>query len=674
MLSEVRAPLLREACQSPALLSDLAGLEQYVAESYSARSFIELLQNADDAQARRFLIEAIGEVLLVANDGRYFTPDDLESLCRSAVSRKHRGDTIGYRGIGFKSVVSFASKVHLFSGPLETTFSRELTRREVPNADKVPLVRIPHPVDKEIRDEIGPSLRVIGADGFKTIFVFADLVANAIETEFASFDPTSLLFLKHVQAIDLRGEKRIGFSVRRNTRQEGVDVVTLHSGESRSVWVVHHYKGVALAFGMGKEGVSRLDERDSLMHAFLPTQEQTGFGIKINGDISTDPSRSRVVLDDRTARCIELSAEYIVSLVRGALHSADCAEASRLLCALVPRADARLTAFQRPSFERDLVQAVLRHGEPHFQELRLRPSWFRTAADFEQLASEVALPHLSHHLEGVEGLTAFLKALGAREARLDEISEALSCVDISVAGAADVVARICGLHATGQRTSKEISLSWKVWPVDRHVLDLHTASKTGTALKQDFLDMVREREGTLSNLRRLLTELLSTSAAFTLIPDVQDRSDQGSAYKPPLRSPQQGLGVDARHIHLRKWRTAEQQVLQLLVAAGWELVDVSKQNLGYDLEGRNRGGETAYVEVKSLGRIGEPFIMTTNERAVANEKGSAYYIALVHQTGRELHLCLIRDPVSKLEMTRQCRHWVWFCDDYQFDSEGFPLR
>lgn len=43
MLDEVRHPLLEEARRSPALLSDLAGLEQYVAESYDARSFVELL-------------------------------------------------------------------------------------------------------------------------------------------------------------------------------------------------------------------------------------------------------------------------------------------------------------------------------------------------------------------------------------------------------------------------------------------------------------------------------------------------------------------------------------------------------------------------------------------------------------------------------------------------------
>src|SRR5215207_9572691 len=81
----------------------LPGLEQYVAESYDARSFVELLQNADDAGAPRFVVQRTGDFLMVANDGRPFTRVDFESLCRSAASHKHRGTTIGYRGIGFKS-------------------------------------------------------------------------------------------------------------------------------------------------------------------------------------------------------------------------------------------------------------------------------------------------------------------------------------------------------------------------------------------------------------------------------------------------------------------------------------------------------------------------------------------------------------------------------------------
>ena len=56
IINEIRTQLLDEAKSSPNLLSDLAGLESYISESYNNRSFIELLQNADDANSTKFKI------------------------------------------------------------------------------------------------------------------------------------------------------------------------------------------------------------------------------------------------------------------------------------------------------------------------------------------------------------------------------------------------------------------------------------------------------------------------------------------------------------------------------------------------------------------------------------------------------------------------------------------
>jgi len=168
ILDEVRIPLLDEARRSPNLLSDLAGLEQYLAESYDARSFIELLQNAADAGASRFFVGREGDYLCVANDGRCFSRDDFESLCRSAASNKTRASNIGYRGIGFKSVVTFAESVYLVSGGLEAVFCRTRTRQEVPGAKRVPLVRIPHAPTGEDRKAL-ENARDLLENGYKTV-------------------------------------------------------------------------------------------------------------------------------------------------------------------------------------------------------------------------------------------------------------------------------------------------------------------------------------------------------------------------------------------------------------------------------------------------------------------------------------------------------------------------
>ena len=98
MLREVRNPLLEEALRSPALLSDLAGLEQYVAESYDARSFVELLQNADDVEPRGLRFNEQGVCWSLPMTGANST-NRFREPCRSAASSKHRGTSIGFAAL-----------------------------------------------------------------------------------------------------------------------------------------------------------------------------------------------------------------------------------------------------------------------------------------------------------------------------------------------------------------------------------------------------------------------------------------------------------------------------------------------------------------------------------------------------------------------------------------------
>src|SRR4051812_46868793 len=110
IVSRIQAELLKEALASPQLLADIAQLEGYIAETYSDRSFVELLQNADDAGSRKFTVHLSESQIICANDGRPFSESDLHSLCRSGASNKKKGESIGYRGIGFKSVAALADR------------------------------------------------------------------------------------------------------------------------------------------------------------------------------------------------------------------------------------------------------------------------------------------------------------------------------------------------------------------------------------------------------------------------------------------------------------------------------------------------------------------------------------------------------------------------------------
>lgn len=105
---------------------DLAGpWHQLFRQVQSPRHVLsELLQNADDAGATKAIVTVDEERFQFAHDGQDFEEDHFRSLCRFAYSTKRHLHTIGFRGIGFKSVFSLGDIVRLRTPTLGVEFHR----------------------------------------------------------------------------------------------------------------------------------------------------------------------------------------------------------------------------------------------------------------------------------------------------------------------------------------------------------------------------------------------------------------------------------------------------------------------------------------------------------------------------------------------------------------------
>ncbi len=678
MLDKVRNPLLEEAQSSPSLLSDLAGLEQYIAESYDSRSFIELLQNADDASSSRFRIAKSGRFLLVANDGRNFTQKDFESLCRSAASSKSRGNTIGYRGIGFKSVVGFAKTIHLISGNLEVTFSREKTALLIPQAKRVPLIRIPHPLEDDAKKGFSEALGNLIQDGFNTIFVFDHLLADAIDNEFSSFDPSSLLFLRSVRHVELQTKTEAMITASRKNIDERSKTIRLKTDDGVSQWLVIEHSSVAIAFAQEASQIVRLDERSSVVHAFLPTTEPTGLYIKIHGDISTDPSRTRVVLDERTANIIKKIAALVVELLMACFFEKASKDSLGMVSALIPETDPRLTKFQKKSFKSELLSEIQRKAKEKFANLRCRPQWLNVL-DFEKLAASAKLQVIPRSFENVEGVNAFLRFLGAREADFEELASGLFSTEVSIAGSAEIIAYFLTRFVAKQIDISRFSRDWLLWPTSGRVTSFEEIAGSSLIVETEFLDLISEKTMGRSAIQRMITAISDETTANKILGEASNGPSEVMAlppsqetFKPAEKTVSATSGI--KPLALKRWRGAEQHVFQILSAQNWQVEDVSRQNVGYDIEGVTENGEEVFIEVKLIESPSQPFTLTSNEEAVARQKGLKYQIALVRQTGNSLEVAFIRDPVKQLKMTRQCRQWVWECSDYIFEPKIFPFE
>lgn len=693
VFTSVRDELLGEALNSPGLLADLANLERYVAETYSARSFIELLQNADDAEATRFLVTRHGEWLICANDGRRFSRQDFFSLCRSASSAKQRGQTIGYRGIGFKSVVGVATSVHLLSGDLRATFSRDLTKSCLGRHTPTPLVRIPHPLALEHNESVWEIVQQLEQTGYTTIFVLGGLDADRVQDEFDQFDADYLLFLRHIREAVLTGAKTLSYHCERRHLDTNSREVSISGPDRRSAWHIQHLGQCDIAFSLIDNKPVPLNAAAAIAHAFLPTLESTGFGIRINADFSTDPSRTRIIFDDATLACIDDAAQAIADKISEATLSSD-GDAAILNC-LTPTADLATLALQKRSFRTELISRVKKRLDHLKEQITLAPSWLNLP-DAENLASSLKQTVLAPASNQREAQTNFMRYLGVKTLSTESVIKASEIAPVSPTGCAELLSQCIRNVASCISLRQLIEKPVWIGADSPTPSSLKPLISNQTLLDNDFVKRINATGVTSAELIRMLKSAgLEAKAIAIVLPDAEidipktelismrddsidseniENLQQQEPFDPLLPNSASQIGNAPAAIitsrSLPAWRGAEQYVAILLGEHGYKVEDRSRQNLGYDLC-VEKNGRKYYIEVKLLDYAGQPFIITTNEETIARECGESYIIALTLRSSDDgVHVQFIHDPTRMLKFVRQCRQWVWECSDYLFKADG----
>jgi len=671
---DIRRNLLNEAISSPNLLSDLAGLENYIAESYHNRSFIELLQNADDAKSTRFKILRNDDFLFVVNDGRIFNQKDLESLCRSASSNKVRGESIGYRGIGFKSVVSFTKEIHIISGELEITFSRSRTLQEIPNATRVPLIRIPHLLSNSDKELINPTINILKSDGYTTIFVFTGVTANEIESEFDSFEYNTLIFLRNIAETNISTSESISTKITKIRLSDSEFKMSFRTNESISNWIISNKQSSSIAFSTKNEEVVKLPQSESYIHAFLPTEDLNGLGVLINGNYSTDPSRRHLIFDKETIDSIKLCADHILSILEGN-HKSTAKENIMLINALIPYSDTRMLQFKKNSFEKSLLETIKQNDSTFFKKLKLCPGWLNIK-DYSNLANSINI--INNHISELEGFNSFAKYLGASEMDFKDFKGNINHSEISFLGCVQLTQYVFKAIISNNVADKENFINLKILHCQGQRKSLQELNFDSLSLDEAFISLLLENGLTEFDIKHVLKKISPNYAIESLFKKNTDNS-VASDLKPKTDSildwfnNSKETSSEQIKASIRRWRSAEEQTLEILNLNGFKLEDVSKQNIGYDLGGFDPNGNDIQIEVKSIILPGQKFKLTNNEIAVAQEKQKSFYIAVVRQTENSFEIALIPDPVNTLTFNRQCVQWIWECENYEYKPMRFEI-
>ena len=124
--------------------------------------------------------------------------------------------------------------------------------------------------------------------------------------------------------------------------------------------------------------------------------------------------------------------------------------------------------------------------------------------------------------------------------------------------------------------------------------------------------------------------------------------------------------------HISKWRSAEQQCMEIEKFFGNSVTDVSKRNIGYDVESITAAGDIRRIEVKSIVEKGG-FSITNNEYTAAHQYGDEYFLCLIFQNDNNIKLTYIQNPLQSIKFEKRIRQWEWFCEDYCGESYTFEI-
>lgn len=276
----------------------------------------ELLQNAndypyegedDDVHVR---FEVTPHYLLFLHTGAEFNLRNIVGICSiNQGEKKKNKQTIGYKGIGFKTVFVNNNYVYLHSGDWSLRFDKNFSEEQCMGECAWSLMPIPTEVDnldselKEVLSKISPRYRVQFAlrhkdDASKNI----PLLKKVFEND------QILLFIPHMSEVEVffNGEKK--YDIKKDSEHWIVNSFkyeipnelknwvnnNIDSGGSRIPEKFRDIEAIGISFAVSKDGDKLVPVEDSRVYNYLPTELKLQFPFLINADFIPNGSRSRL--------------------------------------------------------------------------------------------------------------------------------------------------------------------------------------------------------------------------------------------------------------------------------------------------------------------------------------------------------------------------------------------
>jgi uncharacterized protein DUF3883 len=308
----------RHYVEAPYSIIEHYNSEQKNIEAYNGRQLLEMLQNADDAaitnKEKNAYLGLQNNQLIIANNGEPFSEGGLISLLYSDLSPKVKEQNkIGQKGLGFRSVLSWADKVTIKSYDLHISFSKEhsisflqelinenpdikeVIRKKSNAKYPISILRCPK-LENGSDDNLVEFDTVIKLDLKEGVF---DEVQKQINEE---LDKEVILFLHNLEKIIINSPERKDV-IHRKFMTDSTMEVCLEDLNGKVIelkkWQIKERKGKYKGknYELKLAWNENLDDNKHLLYSYFKTNVRLSFPALIHGTFELNDNRNYLIKD-----------------------------------------------------------------------------------------------------------------------------------------------------------------------------------------------------------------------------------------------------------------------------------------------------------------------------------------------------------------------------------------
>jgi hypothetical protein len=285
-----------------------------IKNDYQGRQIFELMQNADDQFINenecdvKVKIEIVENKFIIQNSGKPFDIDGIESLMNpNASPKKLRSNTIGHKGLGFRSVLNWANSLRIITNIFAVEFNKEYANYKVQELleDKNILSQIEDRIDKDITPaailsfpkEIKAQINDKNYSTRIELDMFLEIIEK-IKMELNALDFRELLFLKHIEIVVINIDNNPERIIKRVPNKKSIYITEkVNNEEKASVWSIFLKNGIidnknyefVIAYSNNIEIQNELRNK-GVLYSFFKTDLQMPFPFIIHAtlDLSSD--------------------------------------------------------------------------------------------------------------------------------------------------------------------------------------------------------------------------------------------------------------------------------------------------------------------------------------------------------------------------------------------------